>query len=142
MIPAGGHLSTEVFDPPSWAGCSILFQQCVYPGLFVELCATYHLSGGTYADTVTWRLGGISSWAESVSTKVTKPEILGSIMLTRSKQRSFHWPSKLQCKLGNCKSSIQSTFMMSTIFCMRKKSHFFLPLLSYETLLPITLPQK
>lgn len=43
-------LSTRSVWSPSRTSCSILSQQCIYASLFVQPCATYHLSGGSRAD--------------------------------------------------------------------------------------------
>lgn len=45
-------LSTRSVWSPSRTSCSILSQQCIYASLFVQPCATYHLSGGSRADMV------------------------------------------------------------------------------------------
>lgn len=64
-----GHLGAWVcLIPVRRVAVRFLSQQCVYPGLFVKLRPTYHLSAGTCTDMTAWCLSGNASEAESVST--------------------------------------------------------------------------
>lgn len=72
MIPAGSHLRGEVFGSLPGQAVSIPSQQCIYPGLFVHWCATYHLSVETWADMTARHFSCIPSRTVGVSTVTTK----------------------------------------------------------------------